>query len=60
MVVISKATKTCTPYVQTSVSLINQTLVASGIRVAYVSAKNETIIIDTPCNGEGIACPAVQ
>lgn len=60
MVVISKVNKTCTPYVQTIVGLINQTVITSGIRVAYVSPKNETIIIDTPCNGEGIACPAVH
>lgn len=59
MVITSPLNRTCTPYRQASVGLINETDVSSGITVTYLSSENQSIVINTPCNGAGIACPAV-
>lgn len=59
MVLTSPANRTCTPYRQTAVGLINPTDVSSGITVTYLSSANQSVVINTPCNGAGIGCPAV-
>jgi hypothetical protein len=59
MVVTSPLNRTCTPYRQTSVGLINQTDVSSGITVAYLSPNGQQIVINTACAGGGIGCPTV-
>ncbi len=61
MVLTSPLNRTCIPFTQTSVGLIDQEDVSSGITVTYLAPNNQQIVINTTCmGGEGFGCPTVQ